>query len=194
MSVMADGHGALCRGQCPLTLAHLLGAPDVGFSADTALLSDVPAVPVGGNGREFAQPARPRARGTWRGPETLYPTLPGPDGLDCQCTGTLFHGLVALAQCLGHLGVADTLCPGDEPGDQGVGSPPPATGGFGPTLHAPVQHSAHIGGVGQGPAGHQARESGLNVEAPGFRVAESGQERTVGRTGSQGLEVCVAQT
>ena len=113
-------------------------------------------------------------------------------GLVGQRTGSLFHGLVPLGQRLGHLGVADTLCPGDEPGDQVVGSPSPATGGLGPTLHPAVQHRGHVGGVGQGPAGHQAREGRLDVEAAGFGVAEGGQERTVRRAGSHGCEVCVA--
>ena len=177
-----------------MALTRLLDTARIALLADSALAGDVPAVPVGGDGRDFPYPAFASGRGCWRGPETLYPTLPGPDGLVGQCTGSLFHCLVPLGQGLGHLGVADTLCPGDEPSDQVVGSPSPATGGFGPTLHSAVQHRGHVGGVGQGPAGHQAREGRLNVEAAGFCVAESGQERTVRRTGSHGREVCVAQT
>ena len=137
-----------------MALTSLLDIAHVAVPADNALASDVPAVPVGSDGRELPHPTFPSGRVCWRGPKTLHPTLSGFDGLVGQRTGSPFHGLVTFAQGLRQLGVAHTLRPRDEAGDQVVGFPVAAAGCLGPALHPTVQYRGNFDGVGQGPTGH----------------------------------------
>ena len=113
----ADGNRPRRRGQRPLALTRLLPAAHIALLAESALGRDVPAFPVGGDGRDFAHPAFPPSWGSRPDPKRLDPTFTGLNCLVGQRTGALLHGLVSLGQCSGHLGVVDTLCSGDEPRD-----------------------------------------------------------------------------
>ena len=76
-----ESGGTVGRGQCPLALTRLFDTDRVAQLANWVLSAEVPAVPVGGDGRDFPYPAFAPGRGSWRGPETLYPTLAGLHGL-----------------------------------------------------------------------------------------------------------------
>ena len=176
--------------KCAPKLTHLFSASDLAPGADGCRPGDVPAIPVGGDGRDFASASvlggldhSELARGA-------APNSVRPRSLGWPAYGPVFHGLVTLGQCAGHLRVGDSSRPGDEPGDEVVGAPPPATGRLGPPINPAVEHRGHVDGVGQGPAGDQLREGRLDIEATGFGLAERREQRTVRLAGTDGVEVC----
>ena len=57
-----------------------------------------------------------------------------------------------------------------------------------------MQNCRHIGGIGQGPAGHQAREGVFNIEPAGFSFPEGGEEGAMRRAGPCGCEVPIAKS
>lgn len=148
VDVVADGHGARCRGSCSLVLARLFVAQS-GLIPEDVLTGDVPPVPVSGDGRDLAQPPGPPGRFGRQAPKALHPAVARNDRLFGQRAGPTFHRLVPLGQRPGQLGVVDTLDPRDQPGDEIAGGPPPASGRLSPAVHPAVQHCGHVGGVGQ---------------------------------------------
>ena len=140
---------------------------------------DMPAIPVGSDRRDLAQPACSVARIIRSGPEALHPTVSCLDRLVRQRAGPYFHGLLTLGQCAGHIRIGDSSYPRDQPGDEVVGAPSPATGRLHPAINPSVEHRGHVEGVGQGPAGDQLREGRLDIQATGLGLAERGEQRTV---------------
>jgi hypothetical protein len=108
-----------------------------------------------------------------------------------QGAGALFHSEISLSETTGHVGIADALGSGDEPGDEA--DPTPTTGQPGPPFHAAVQGSSHVASVGQRAASDKLGEGGLDVEATGIGFSESRQERTMTSPGSHSSEILVTQ-
>ena len=94
-----------------------------------------------------------------------------------QRQGPLFHGVVPLGQGPGHVRVRHTLGSRDEPGDQLSDVPAPAPGRVGPAVDPTMENGSDISGAGQGLACDELWQHRFNVEAAGFGVAQSREQR-----------------
>ena len=128
------------------------------------IVGDGPAVAVSGDGRDVPHPLSARRRIIWRFTEHPQPRIATLNGQLGQFPRPALHRLVPFDKGSGHVCVADTGRPGDEPGYEVRAASPLRPGGVCPTLHAAVQDRGWILGAGERPGCHELGEALFHVE------------------------------
>jgi hypothetical protein len=82
-----------------------------------------------------------------------------------QCPSAVFDGLVALDEGFGHVGIGDSFCSGDQPGDEVGAARTRASGRLRPAVNPSMQNRSHVASTRQRPALDELREDSLDVES-----------------------------